>query len=354
MNDTRGDIGRVTLNVLFIGGLTLASFWVLRPFLAAFIWAVMIVVSTWPMMRRVEAWLGGRRAPAVVVMTIVMLLVFVLPLVLAVGAMAERAVDAAAWVTSLAEKHLPEAPAWLATLPLIGPRATVAWDRFAGAGFQELVAPLEPYTRDIGRWLLSEAGAFGALFVQGLLIVILSAVLYASGDTWAAWVIAFGRRLAATRGEAAIVLAGQAIRGVALGVIVTALLQSALGGIGLWLAGVPFPALLTAVMLILCIAQIGPILVLLGGTAWLFFTGHTGWGSFMLGWSLVIGLMDNFLRPILIKRGADLPLMLIFAGVIGGLLSFGLVGIFVGPVVLAVTYTLVDAWVTERPPAPEV
>ena len=232
MSDPRGDIGRITLNVLFIGGLTLASFWVLRPFLASFIWAVMIVVSTWPMMRRVEAWLGGRRAPAVVVMTIVMLLVFVLPLVLAIGAMTERAVDAAAWVTSLAGKHLPEAPPWLATVPLIGPRATAAWDRFAGAGFQELIAPLEPYTRDIGQWLLSEAGTFGALFVQGLLIVILSAVLYASGDTWAAWVIAFGRRLAADRGEAAIVLAGQAIRGVALGVVVTALLQSALGGIG--------------------------------------------------------------------------------------------------------------------------
>ena len=130
---------------------------------------------------------------------------------------------------------------------------------------------LEPYTRDIGRWLLSEAGAFGRLFVQVLLIVILSAVLYAGGEAWGAWVIAFGRRLAADRGEAAIVLAGQAIRGVALGVVVTALLQSALGGLGLWLAGVPFAAALTAVMLILCIAQIGPLLILLGATAWLFF-----------------------------------------------------------------------------------
>jgi predicted PurR-regulated permease PerM len=126
---------------------------------------------------------------------------------------------------------------------------------------------------------------------------------------------------------------------------VTALVQSALGGIGLAVAGVPLPGLLTAVLLILCIAQVGPMPVLLGATAWLFLTEATGWGIFLLAWSLVVGTMDNFLRPALIRKGADLPLLLIFAGVIGGLLAFGLVGLFVGPVVLAVTYTLADAWV---------
>ena len=132
------------------------------------------------------------------------------------------------------------------------------------------------------------------------------------------------------------------------GVVVTALIQSSLGGIGLAIAGVPLAGLLTAVMLVLCIAQIGPLLVLLAGTAWLFANGEQGWGSFMLVWSFAVGLMDNFLRPVLIKMGADLPLLLIFAGVIGGLLSFGLIGLFVGPVVLAVTYTLVDNWVHSR------
>jgi predicted PurR-regulated permease PerM len=139
---------------------------------------------------------------------------------------------------------------------------------------------------------------------------------------------------------------------VALGVIVTALIQTALAGIGLLVTGVPFVAVLTAIIFILCIAQLGPLLVLLGAVAWLFYTGHNAAGSVLLVWSLVVGTMDNFLRPILIKRGADLPLMLIFGGVIGGLLSFGLVGIFVGPVVLAVTYTLVDAWVAERAAKP--
>ena len=124
----------------------------------------------------------------------------------------------------------------------------------------------------------------------------------------------------------------------------SALVQTVLGGIGLAIAGVPFAALLSAVMLMFCIAQIGPGLILFPAVGWVFWTGDTGWGVFLLVWSLVVTTMDNFLRPILIRKGADLPLLLIFAGVIGGLLGFGLVGIFVGPVLLAVTYTLLLAW----------
>jgi predicted PurR-regulated permease PerM len=187
------------------------------------------------------------------------------------------------------------------------------------------------------------------VLVQFVLIVILSAVLYAGGESWAAWVRRFGRRLADEQGERMVVLAGQAIRGVALGVVVTALVQSVLGGIGLAIAGVPFAGVLTAIMFALCIAQLGPILVLLGATAWAYFSLGAGWGTFLLVWSLVVGLLDNFLRPVLIRRGADLPLLLIFAGVIGGLVAFGIVGIFVGPVVLAVAYTLLDNWVTPGP-----
>jgi predicted PurR-regulated permease PerM len=158
---------------------------------------------------------------------------------------------------------------------------------------------------------------------------------------------AFGRRLAGVRGEEVVTLGGQAIRGVALGVVVTALAQSILGGIGLAITGVPFAPVLTALMFILCIAQIGPVLVLAPAVGWMYWTGDTGWATVLLVWTVVVGTMDNVLRPYLIKKGADLPLLLIFAGVIGGLLSFGLLGIFVGPLVLAVTYKLLEAWVSE-------
>jgi predicted PurR-regulated permease PerM len=117
------------------------------------------------------------------------------------------------------------------------------------------------------------------------------------------------------------------------------------------IAGVPLAGFLTAAMLFLCIAQIGPSLVLFPAVVWLYWTGETTWGTLLLVWSVIVATMDNFLRPVLIRRGADLPLLLIFAGVIGGLLAFGLVGIFVGPVVLAVAYTLLMAWIADAEPA---
>ena len=351
MNAGRPDLARATFGVLLIGGLTVASFWILRPFLAAFIWSVLVVVATWPLMRRAEALLRGRRSLAVVVMTLAMLLVIVVPLVAAVATLAGYADEAARWISTLATRHLPAAPAWVGALPLVGAWAAQAWNGFAGSGFGELAAHLQPYLRDIARWIVGEAGALGLLLAQGALIVVISALLYAGGEAWAAWMLALGRRLAGQRGEQAIVLAGQAIRGVALGVVVTAILQSALGGLGLLIAGVPFAGALTALMFVLCVAQVGPLPVLGASTAWLYLDGATGWAGFLLAWTVAVGLMDNVVRPLLIRRGADLPLLLIFAGVIGGLLSFGLVGIFVGPVVLAVSYTLLDAWVREAPPA---
>jgi predicted PurR-regulated permease PerM len=155
------------------------------------------------------------------------------------------------------------------------------------------------------------------------------------------------RRLADDRGESSVVLAGQAIRAVALGVVVTAVVQSTLAGIGLAVAGVPYAAVLTAIALILCIAQLGPTLVLAPAVGWLYWTGDPVWGTVLLVWTILVGSMDNFLRPFLIKRGADLPLLLIFVGVIGGLISMGIIGLFVGPTVLAVTYRLLESWVAD-------
>jgi predicted PurR-regulated permease PerM len=143
-------------------------------------------------------------------------------------------------------------------------------------------------------------------------------------------------------------LAGQAVRGVALGVVVTALAQSVLGGVGLAIARIPFAGILMALMFMLAIAQVGPMPVLIPAIVWLYWSAGPGWGTFLLLWTLVVGTMDNFLRPVLIKKGADLPLLLIFAGVVGGLIAFGLIGIFVGPVVLAIAHTLLTAWMDEE------
>lgn len=348
---TRPELGRITLSVLCIGGLIGGSLWILAPFLGAFVWATMIVVATWPLMRRLQGLFGGRRSPAVAVMSLGLLAVLLVPLGVALHAILGRTDEIVALLGRLPDMQLPAAPEWLGRFPLAGARAAAAWNQLAGEGFADLMVQAQPYFRSVGAWLAQHAGGFAMLLVQFLLIVILSAVLYAGGESWAAWVRGFARRLADEQGDRMVVLAGQAIRGVALGVVVTALVQSILGGIGLAIVGVPFAGVLTAVMFALCIAQLGPLIVLLGATAWAYSSLGPGWGTFMLVWALVVGLMDNFLRPVLIKRGADLPLLLIFAGVIGGLVAFGIVGIFVGPVVLAVAYTLLDSWVETAPPA---
>jgi predicted PurR-regulated permease PerM len=217
----------------------------------------------------------------------------------------------------------------------------------SSAGPEGLVTQLTPYLSAVAGFMLGRLGSLGGTLLQFLLVVVLSAILYANGETAARGMRRFGRRVAGERGEGSVVLAGQAIRGVALGVAVTAIIQTALGSIGLFAAGVPFAALLSAITLVLCIAQLGPALILFPAVAWMYWSGEATWGTVLLVWSLLVTVLDNFLRPVLIKRGADLPLLLIFAGVIGGLIGFGLVGIFVGPVVLAVSYTLLDAWIEE-------
>ena len=297
MSEVRNDLARTTFAVLFIGGLIFASFWITRPFLAPLIWATMIVVATWPMMRRVQTRLWGRRAMAVLVMTMGLLLVFVVPLTLAIATIVDHADEIVAWGKELAGFQLPSPPDWIRGLPLIGERAVAVWETVAAQGAKELASQAEPYVGQATRWFLSEVGSFGLVFAQFLLTVVLSALLYADGEAWALWMLRFSTRLAPVRGETAVRLAGQAIRGVALGVVVTALAQSILGGIGLAMAGIPFAAVLTAVMFMLCIAQLGPVLVLVPAVAWLYWIDSTGWATFLLVWTLFVGTIDNVLRP---------------------------------------------------------
>lgn len=345
MSEERSELAKIVLSVIFIGGLIAGSLWILTPFLGALIWAAMIVISTWPLMLRLQALLGGSRKAAVAIITVVLLAVLIVPLTYVTQVAIERVGDVPALAARVSQAHVPPAPAWVKDVPIVGGRVADAWARAAAEGVVDTVKRLTPYMRDVGAWFGRQVGSLGLVVVQFLLTVVMCAVLYAGGERWAAWARQFARRLAGARGDSVTVLAGQAIRGVALGVVVTAVLQSLLGGIGLAIAGVPFASLLTAVMFVLCIAQIGPILVLLAATAWVYLQVGAGWGTFLLVWSLVVGLMDNFVRPALIKRGADLPFLLIFAGVVGGLVTFGLLGIFVGPVVLAVAYTLLNDWV---------
>jgi predicted PurR-regulated permease PerM len=342
----RGELTRTVLSVLLIAVLIGASFWVLRPFLLASIWAAMIVVATWPLMLKVQARVR-RRALAVIVMTAAMLMIFVVPLLLAIQALVDNMDTITEWLRRLPTLSIPQPPQWLSSIPLVGAKLAEAWTDIAGAGTSGLLTRLQPFLEDVAKWLAHVAGSVGVLTIEFLLTVVIAAIMYTRGEAARAGLIRFGRRLAGERGEQVVTLAGQAIRAVALGVVVTALVQTVLAGFGLFLTGVPFAGLLTALVLLLCIAQIGPLVVLVPAIIWLYWSGDSVWGTVLLVWSIAVAPLDNILRPILIRKGADLPLLLIFAGVIGGLIAFGIVGLFVGPVVLAVSYTLLDEWVRE-------
>ena len=349
------DITRITLGVLFIGVLLAASFWILRPFLLALIWATMVVVATWPIMLRLQAWLGGKRSLAVALMTVALLLVFIVPFWLAIQTIVKHADEIVGWAKGFATYSLPSPPAWAGKLPVVGPKLNEAWEQIAAAGPGGLRARLAPHTDEIVKRFAERAGSLAMMFVQFLLTVVIAAVLFYSGESVARATRSFARRLAGQRGEDAAILAAKTIRGVALGVVLTALIQSLVAGIGFLVAGVPAPVLLAAVIFILALAQLPSLLVMGPAVIWLYWKGDPVWGTVLLVWTIVVGGIDNIVRPLLIRKGVDLPLLLILTGVIGGLIAFGILGLFIGPVVLAVTYRLLEAWVESeaREPAPD-
>jgi predicted PurR-regulated permease PerM len=339
------DITRVVLFVLVIGALLAGSLWTLLPFMVGLIWATTIAIATWPALLRVERLVGGRRSMAVVIMTLAALLAFILPLALAITTLLDAADRSPMVMNDFFARGLGPPPSWISQIPFVGPSMADRWQTIAAGGPEALKTFAQPYARSAAAYAIAATGGLGRTIGLILLTVLIVAILYARGETAAYGALAFARRLGGETGERTIRLAGQAVRSVALGVVLTAFIQSLLVGLGLWVCGIPHPGVLTAIAFVLGIAQIGPLPVLAISVIWLYWNSSTGWGTALLIWSLPVAALDNVLRPILIRRGVQLPLLLIIAGVIGGLISFGVVGLFVGPVVLAATYTLAKDWV---------
>jgi predicted PurR-regulated permease PerM len=342
----RHDITRTIFIVLLIGLLIGGCVWIIQPFLPALVWATMIVVATWPLMRRAQSWLGNSRWAATTLMTSALAALVIVPVGVAMGTIAANVLGLKDEAATLLSHPLPAAPGWLREIPIVGPRLTHEWQAQVAAGPGALVAKLQPYAGKLAAWIAARAGGLGMLTLHLLLTIFVAALLYMRGEEAARGLRRFARRVGGQRGDKAVILAGQAIRAVAIGIVVTALVQSGLGGVGLAIGGVPYVAVLTSIMFICCIAQIGAGVVLFGAAAWLLFhEERTGMAVFMAVWALIVTSLDNVLRPMLIKRGADLPLTLIFGGVLGGLVAFGIVGLFIGPVVLAVSFTLLKDWI---------
>ena len=336
-----------TLSVIILVLLVVLTVAVVSPFLTSLMWATIVSVAAWPFLLRLQAFAGGRRGLAVTIMTVTILLVMFVPITLALATITRHAQSVTADIKSLETMPLPGPPAALNEIPFGGPRLAAEWTRIVAMNPEERRATLTPHLQKAFQWFASKAGSVGAMLLQFLLTTIISAIVLANGEVVRDGIQRFARRLAGQQGHDVTVRAAQAIRGVVLGVVVTALIQTAIGGAGLAITGIPAAPLLSAVMLFCCLAQVGPLPVLAPAVIWLYWSDQSGRGTVLLVLGLIALLIDNVLRPLLIRRGASLPLLLIFAGVIGGLIAFGIIGLFIGPVVLTVAYTLLVKWVTD-------
>jgi predicted PurR-regulated permease PerM len=332
---------------LVAASMVVCSLWVVRPFLPATIWAITIVVTTWPLLLRIQALLWKSRALAVTVTTLIALLVFVMPFWLATTTVIAHGDDLKYLIRAALAFRVPPEPQWLPHFPLIGSRITEVWQQVENLSLSQLAPRLTPYAGRLIGWSIGYLGSFGMLALQFFLTLIMTAIIHTKGEAASRLAMKFGDSLAGDEGRQMVSLAGRAIRAVAVGVMVTALVEAIVGGIGIKLSGAPWPAVLTAMTFIVCLAQAGPGIILIPVIVWVYVFRDMGHAVMLLVFTVAAILIDCLLRPYLIRRQADVPMLLIMVGVIGGLSMFGLIGIFVGPVILAVTYTLIKSWMGE-------
>ncbi len=330
------------LLLVLAGMLLFGIILVVRPFLTAILFGSVLTVATWPAR---EALLGAglHRGVAATVLLIAALALIVAPMVLlAPGLIHQAVLGGRQMLASLAAgPHTP--PHWLASLPLIGDAAGRLWDRLTSGE----ISVLAPYSAQLRRSLLGVATGLLDSLLQLLLSLGVATLFWVSGPELAAELRVFLHRIGGEAAASAVDTVGASIRGVAYGVVGTALLQGAWVTIGLALAGIKGAVVLGLAALVFALSQIGlPLVYLidLGGAWWCFHTDRPGWALFLLFWCAPLSAMDNLLRPWLISFGVPMPLSLVVLGVFGGFLSFGFLGLFLGPSLLAVAYTLWKTW----------
>ena len=347
MSEQRSQLISNAIVLACVAALLLGVLAVLRPFLSAMVWAAIIVVATWPIMLRVQRLFGGHRGLAVAAMSSGLFVAVVAPVALLLGTLVTRLPELRDLGGRLLAGPWPEPPAWLERLPY-GTQLTAQWQQAAAQSPDHWAEAVKPYLGNLALWLSQHVGTLGNITVDFLLTLVLVVVFYLHGEALAKWTLRLAKRVGGARGAESAVLAGQTMRAIAAGVVVTALVESILSGFGLWLAGIPAAGVLTSVIFMLCVMQIGPIPVLVPGVLWLLFQQHVGWGIALAVWAVMMSVGEGIMRPWLIQRGAKLPFMLVLVGVIGGLLAFGVAGIFLGPMLLAVVQRLMERWMSDQ------
>ena len=332
------------LMALLLGGIAIGCVLVLYPFFSSLLWAAILVFTTWPVFEWLRVHGRLRRGPSAGVMVALTAVVVVLPLALAAPGGANDVNHLRGVIEDALRAGLPGSPDWVFDIPLIGPTLGALWNRWA-ADISVMVEAMRPYFGIVlegGLSLLLGLANGVLLFVLALFIAFF---FYLYGEPLAVRLRFILLRIAGERADRLIDVTGATVRGVVYGILLTAIVQGILTAFGLWLSGVPRPVLLGAVAGFLSVLPIGAPLVWIPAALWLMSTGHLGWGIFLAVYGVVaVSGADSVIRPWFIARGAQLPFLLTVLGVLGGALAFGLLGIFLGPVLLGIGYTLVNEW----------
>jgi predicted PurR-regulated permease PerM len=338
-NRFRATASGIALVVLLLGCLM-----VLRPFISALLWAVVLCFSSWRIYERLLALVGQRHTLAALIMTLTTALVLLLPFVIVGLSLGDNVKALTVATQKWIEAGPPQPPAWLAKVPAVGQQATTYWHELAGDS-KRLAQEAQKLIEPVSAWLLSGGIKLGQGMAELAMSIFIAFFLFRDGTTAAERVKAGVARIAGEDGQRLLELAGKTVRSVVYGILGTALAQGVVAGIGFLIAGVPGALLLALLTFFLSLVPVGPPLVWIPASIWLFNQGHTGWGVFMIIWGVaVISSVDNFVKPWLISQGSNLPFILILFGVLGGALAFGFIGVFLGPTLLAVGFKLIQEW----------
>ena len=332
------------LLALLLGGIGAGCVLVLYPFFSSLLWAAILVFTTWPVCERLRNQVHLRRGAAAGVMVALTAVVLVLPLALAAPGGASDVNNLRAAIEEALRAGLPGAPGWVYAIPLVGRTFGELWNRWA-ADISVMVEALRPYFGIVLEGGLSVLVGLANGVLLFVLALFIAFFFYLDGEPISARLRVILQRIAGPRAERLIEVTGATVRGVVYGILLTALVQGMLTAFGLWLSGVPRPVLLGAIAGFISVLPIGAPVVWIPAALWLMSSGHLGWGIFLAIYGVVaVSGADSVIRPWFIARGAQLPFLLTVLGVLGGAIAFGLLGIFLGPVLLGIGYTLLNEW----------
>jgi predicted PurR-regulated permease PerM len=331
------------IGLLTIGLLIAACIKIVAPFTGALIWSTIIAVAAWPVFEGLTRRLGGRAGIAATLITVAILLVIAMPVALLIASLAEHVQGVLHITEDVSSLRLPGPPEWVNRIPLAGPEIESRW-LAAVENLETTLTKVRPWIGKAAAWTVSQGAHLTLSLLEFLLATVLAGFLFVHGKSLAGLLVRFASAIAGESGAGLVHTAGLTIRSVTIGVMGTALIQSVLTALGLLLAGIPGALLLWFASFLLATLQLGTALVWIPAAIWLEIQDQTGWTIFLVVWGLFVNTIDNFIKPYLIAQGSGTPLAIVFLGVIGGMLAWGFIGIFIGSTLLAVSHALLKAW----------